>query len=71
MSMLFNVICINEEMLPKYTRVCVCIYIYIYIYTHIHKKIQLFNDIYIYIYRYIYMRLAERIHSLTQVLAEF
>ena len=36
-SILFNEICINEEMLAKYTHtrvcvcVCVCIYIYIYI----------------------------------------
>ena len=29
---MFNEICINEEMLPKYT------YIYIYIYTVIHKQ---------------------------------
>ena len=29
MSIMFNEICINEEMLPKYT------YIYIYIYTYV------------------------------------
>ena len=32
MSIMFNEICINEEMLPKYT------YIYIYIYTHTHAR---------------------------------
>ena len=36
MSIMFNEICINEEMLPKYTYIyiyiCVCVYIYIYIY---------------------------------------
>ena len=31
MSIMFNEICINEEMLPKYTYVCMYIYIYIYI----------------------------------------
>ena len=32
MSIMFNEICIYEEMLPKYTY----IYIYIYIYIHLH-----------------------------------
>ena len=36
MSILFNEICINDQMLPKYTYLyidmCVCVYIYIYIY---------------------------------------
>ena len=31
MSIMFNEICINKEMLPKYTYICVYIYIYIYI----------------------------------------
>ena len=30
MMMMFNEICINEEMLPKYTYICIYIYIYIY-----------------------------------------
>ena len=34
MSIMFNEICINEEMLPKYTY----IYIYIYIYTFIYIR---------------------------------
>ena len=37
MSVIFNEICINEEMLPKYTYftyVYICVYIYIYIYMH-------------------------------------
>ena len=42
MSIMFNEICINEEMLPKYT------YIYIYIYTEVNN----FFPIYIYIYIY-------------------
>ena len=33
MSIMFNEICINEEMLPKYTYIHTYIYIYIYIYT--------------------------------------
>ena len=32
MSIMFNEICINEEMLPKYTHTYIYIYIYIYIY---------------------------------------
>ena len=32
MSIMFNEICINEEMLPKYTHTHTHIYIYIYIY---------------------------------------
>ena len=31
MSIMFNEICINEEMLPKYTHTYIYIYIYIYI----------------------------------------
>ena len=51
MSIMFNEICINEEMLPKYTYFKFYTYIYIYIifytYTHIY--------IYIYIYiKYVY-----------------
>ena len=34
MSIMFNQICINEEILPKY------IYIYIYIYTHTHTHTE-------------------------------
>ena len=62
MSIMFNEICINEEMLPKYT------YIYIYIYREREREdlvlwhinnFRLFNAesglcIYIYIYIYIY-----------------
>ena len=32
MSIMFNEMCINEEMLPKYTYLYMYIYIYIYIY---------------------------------------
>ena len=34
MSIMFNEICINEEILPKYTHIYIyrCMYIYIYIY---------------------------------------
>ena len=39
MSVMFNQICINEEMLPKYIYIYiymyVCMYIYIYIYTRV------------------------------------
>ena len=31
MSIMFNEICINEEMLPKYIYIIIYIYIYIYI----------------------------------------
>ena len=34
MSIMFNKICINEEMLPKYTYIYMYIYIYIYIYIY-------------------------------------
>ena len=34
MSIMFNEICINEEMLPKYTHIYIYIYIYIYIFTN-------------------------------------
>ena len=41
----FNEICINEGILPKYIYiyicVCVCIYIYIYIYTHTFPSMNL------------------------------
>ena len=33
MSIMFNEICINEEMLPKYTYIYLYIYIYIYTYS--------------------------------------
>ena len=39
MSIMFNEICINEEMLPKYTYINIYIYnIYIYIYIYIYSK---------------------------------
>ena len=41
MSIMFNEICINEEMLPKYTY----IYIYIYIYIYRHKFIRIYSYI--------------------------
>ena len=44
MSIIFNEICINEEMLPKYT------YIYIYIYTYISTYINIYVYIYIYVH---------------------
>ena len=60
MSIIFNQICINEEMLPRNT----CIYIYIYIHTHTqceYLSLSLSLSIYIYIcthtvsiYQYIY-----------------
>ena len=34
MSIMFNEICINEEILPKYTYIYIYIYIYIHIHTH-------------------------------------
>ena len=40
MSIMFNEICINEEMLPKYTYIHTYIYIYIYIYT----KTYIYNN---------------------------
>ena len=43
---MFNEICINEEMLPKYTYTYIYIYIYIYIYTLIFKKKQKKTDLY-------------------------
>ena len=51
MSIMFNEICINEEMLPKYTY----IYIYIYIiryYLHTHIYIICIN-VYVYVHIYI------------------
>ena len=36
MSIMFNEICINEEMLPKYTYIYIYIYIYIHTHTHTH-----------------------------------
>ena len=32
MSIMFNEICIKEEMLPKYTYICMHVYVYIYMY---------------------------------------
>ena len=59
MSIIFKEICINEEMLPKYTYiyicvcVCVCIYTYVYLYICIHMCIYVYIYMYIYIYIYI------------------
>ena len=41
MSIMFNEICINEEMLPKYIYIYIyiCIYIYIYIYIYIKREL--------------------------------
>ena len=36
MSIMFNEICINEEMLPKYTYLNIYIYIYIYAYVYVY-----------------------------------
>ena len=36
MSIIFNEICINEEMLPKYTYIHIYIYIYTYIYIEVY-----------------------------------
>ena len=55
MSIMFNEICINEEMLPKYT------YIYIYIYVCVCVCVCMYVYIYMYIYIYIY-----KIGSLTE-----
>ena len=52
-SIMFNEICINEEMLPKYTYIY--IYIYIYIYTRVCVCIYLRLSVYLYIYIYIYI----------------
>ena len=47
MSIMFNEICINEEMLPKYTYiymcvcVCVCAYFYVYIYIYMYMYVCL------------------------------
>ena len=42
---MFNEICINEEMLPKYTHTHTHTHIYIYIYIYIHKCVYLYlND---------------------------
>ena len=42
-SILFNEICINEEMLPKYTHTHTYIYIYIYIYIYSASYYEIFN----------------------------
>ena len=39
MSIMFNEICINEEMLPKYTHTHTHTHIYIYIYIYVCKEI--------------------------------
>ena len=49
MSIMFNEICINEEMLPKHTYFKY-IYIYIYVYIRIYRYIHKYIYIYIYIY---------------------
>ena len=51
MSIMFNEICINEEMLPKYT------YIYIYIYTH------MYTHVYVYVHLCIYTHIFSRVMS--------
>ena len=63
MSIMFNQICINEEMLPQYTYVLLCIHIHMYIYillssnsfvvshTHTHTHTHIYIYIYIYIER--------------------
>ena len=38
---MFNEICINEEMLPKYTYVHICTSMNEYVYTHIYIHIHL------------------------------
>ena len=50
MSIMLNKICINEEMLPKYTYIYTYMYIYIYIYIYIYT--------YMYIYVYVYIRIC-------------
>ena len=47
MSIMFNEICINEEMLPKYTYLYICMYMCIFIY--------IYSYIYIYMFIYIYI----------------
>ena len=56
MSIMFNEICINEEMRPKYTYIymCVCVYIYLYILIMC-VSVYLFVCVCIYIYIYIYI----------------
>ena len=49
MSIMFNEICIDEEMLPKYTHTHTHIYIYIYIY------IQTLQRAHTHIYTYIWL----------------
>ena len=66
MSIMFNEICINEEMLPKYT------YIYIYIYIYICNKeiiLSLSLSLYIYIYIYIYTEMYNCKKKKTRYLA--
>ena len=67
MSIMFNEICINEEMLPKYTYIYIYIYIYIYniyIYIYIYVCVCVSVCIYIYIlYIYIYMEVNKAIKS--------
>ena len=55
MSIMFNEICINEEMLPKYLYIYIYLYTYIYIYICIFIYIYVLVGIYIYIYIYIYI----------------
>ena len=63
MSIMFNEICINEEMLPKYTY----IYVHIYIYTHTHTHTRIYIYIYTHVYIYIYIRSINFvIHQKTQ-----
>ena len=53
---MFNEICINEEMLPKYTY----IYIYIYIYKHTHTHIYIIY--YTHTLEYVYLRCSYLSH---------
>ena len=53
MSIMFNGICINEEMLPKYAHT----HIHTHTHTHTHTHIYIYIYIYIYVYIYIYIKL--------------
>ena len=59
MSVMLNEICINKEMLPKYTYINIYIYIYIYIYMCMHPYIYAYINWYAYHYHHHVVLLAQ------------
>ena len=80
MSIMFNEICINEEMMPIYIYystvtswfmnlkikidIYVCVCINIYIYIYIYVCVGVYKCIYIYIYIYIYISQYQLVHEI-------